>query len=69
MSDMKPAAKKGRPTFEAQLKKMGFGNVEIDRADGIKTLMADYKGQIVTMRAYAGDDLIEIAKGWLEHQL
>lgn len=68
MTDKKPAPKKGRPTFEAQLNGLGFADVAIERDNGIKTLRATFDGKPVTIRAYPDDNMIEIAKGWVEHQ-
>jgi hypothetical protein len=59
--------KKGRPTHKAQLEKLGFDSVAIDQTERHKTMTATFNGAAVTMRAYPGDNLIEIAKGWLGH--
>jgi ribosomal protein S13 len=57
--------KKGRPTTEASLKKLGFKVLAYDAARHHAQL--EYKGQSTAMRGDSAKELLAIAKGWLEH--
>lgn len=58
-------AKKGRPTTEGSLKKLGFKVLAYD-ADRYHAEL-EYKGARTAMRGDSAKELLVIAKGWLEH--
>jgi len=52
-----------RPTTQAQLEKLGF---EVLVMDGYHASLI-YKGQRTALRGESAKDLLDIAKGWVEH--
>lgn len=58
-------AKKGRPTTEQSLKRLGFKVLAYD-ADRYHAKI-EYKGAVTAMRGDSAKELLAIAKGWLEH--
>jgi hypothetical protein len=58
-------AKKGRPTTEASLKKLGFKVIAYD-SDRYHARV-EYKGHETAMRGDSAKELLAVARGWLEH--
>ena len=52
-----------RPTTQEQLEKLGF---EVTELDGYYARLV-YKGQVAAFRGESARDLIDVAKGWVEH--
>lgn len=57
--------KPGRPTTEAALKKMGFEVIAFDKGTHHAQLV--YEGRRTAMKGESAKELLEVAKGWLEH--
>lgn len=53
----------GRPTTQAQLEKLGF---EVLALEGYHASLI-YNGQRARLRGESAKELLEIAKGWIEH--
>ena len=52
-----------RPTTQSQLEKLGFEVVELD---GYYARLV-YNGQNVAFRGESAKELVDIAKGWVDH--
>lgn len=52
-----------RPTTQAQLEKLGF---EVVALDGYHATLT-YNGQRAALRGESAKELLDVAKGWVEH--